>query len=62
VRLVVDDQLASGHALAIFARVLESVFERFASQNGFVQLAVISGSTGAELHIGETLAGAVPLI
>ncbi|WP_167760058.1 type VI secretion system baseplate subunit TssF [Paraburkholderia pallida] len=62
VRLTIDEGALSGSSLAVFARVLESLFLRFAPAHGFVQLVIVSANHGSELARGRLLSGAVPLI
>ncbi|CAB3796484.1 hypothetical protein LMG28688_04316 [Paraburkholderia caffeinitolerans] len=62
VRLSVDDSALAGYALSTFARVLESVFVRYACANSFVQLVFISAHNGSELARGRLLRGTSPLV
>ncbi|MDL5428951.1 type VI secretion system baseplate subunit TssF, partial [Escherichia coli] len=48
IRLTVDDSALSGYALSTFARVLESVFVRYAPTSGFVQVVLVSSLDGSE--------------
>jgi type VI secretion system protein ImpG len=62
VRLVIDEAALAGVAIVVFARVLESVFVRYAPAHSFVQLVLVSANNGSELARGQLLPGAVPLL
>lgn len=62
VRLVIDETAFADAAIVVFARVLESVFVRYAPAHSFVQLVLVSANNGSELARGQLLPGAVPLI
>jgi len=62
VRLVLDELMFSGHAVSIFADVVERVFVRYASMNSFVQLMLISRQNGSVLAKGLVQQGATQLI
>lgn len=62
VRLTVNEQGLAGVPIALFARVLESVFVRYAPAHSFVQVQIVSAANGAELARGQLLPGAVPVL
>ncbi|QBR01030.1 type VI secretion system baseplate subunit TssF [Paraburkholderia pallida] len=62
VRLSIDDSVLSGYALSTFARVLESVFVRYAPENSFAQLVLVSAHNGSELARGQLLRGTSALV
>ncbi|WP_430231571.1 type VI secretion system baseplate subunit TssF [Paraburkholderia tropica] len=62
VRITVDEQGLAGTPIAIFARVLESVFVRYAPAHSFVQVVIVSAANGAELARGQLIPGAVPVL
>ncbi|CAB3809115.1 hypothetical protein LMG28688_06926 [Paraburkholderia caffeinitolerans] len=62
VRLAVDEGALSGVPLAVYARVLESVFIRYAPAHSFVKLIIVSANNGAEMARGQLLPGEAPLI
>lgn len=62
VRVTVDEQALTDHPVSTFARVLESVFGRYAPVHGFVQLVVLSANHGGELVRGPLRAGTAPLL
>ncbi|MFD1555871.1 type VI secretion system baseplate subunit TssF [Paraburkholderia silviterrae] len=62
VRLAIDEGALGGSPLAVYARVLESVFVRYAPAHSFVQLVIVSANNGAELARGQLLPGVVPLV
>lgn len=62
IRLTVDDSALSGYALSTFARVLESVFVRYAPTSGFVQVVLVSSLDGSELTRSQLLRGTATLI
>ncbi|CAG9207598.1 Protein ImpG/VasA [Paraburkholderia tropica] len=62
VRLTVDEQGLAGVPIAILARVLESVFVRYAPAHSFVQVVIVSEANGAELARGQLIPGAVPVL
>ena len=62
VTLAVDEQAFSGSSISAFIDVMDRFFAPFAPQNSFVQLVVISKSTGVELRRCEPRQGAVALL
>jgi type VI secretion system protein ImpG len=62
VRLAVDDNQLGDCAIASFARVFETILRHFVPANGFVQLMVISGQSGAQLVEGRPLPGALRVV
>lgn len=62
VRLVIDETALAGVPVVVLARVLESVFVRYAPAHSFVQLVLVSANDGCELVRGQLLPGAVPLL
>lgn len=62
VRLSVDEVALAGYSLSTFARVLESVFVRYAPAHSFVQLVLVSARNGSELARGQLLHGTSALI
>ncbi|WP_028222823.1 type VI secretion system baseplate subunit TssF [Paraburkholderia oxyphila] len=62
VRLSIDDSVLAGYALSTFARVLESVFVRYAPENSFAQLVLVSAHNGSELARGQLLRGTSALV
>jgi type VI secretion system protein ImpG len=62
VTLAVDEQAFSGSGISAFIDVMDRFFAPFAPENSFVQLVVISKSTGALLRRCEPRQGAVALL
>jgi len=62
VTLAVDEQAFSGSSISAFIDVMDRFFAPFAPQNSFVQLVVISKSTGALLRRCEPRQGAAALL
>jgi type VI secretion system protein ImpG len=62
VSVTVDETMLADCAVAIFARVLESLFVHYAPANSFIQLSVISAQSGAQLMRGQPVRGAQPLL
>lgn len=62
VRLVIDETAFVDAAIVGLARVLESVFVRYAPAHSFVQLVLVSANNGSELARGQLLPGAVPFL
>jgi type VI secretion system protein ImpG len=62
VTLAVDEQAFSGSGVSAFIDVMDRFFAPFAPENSFVQLVVISKSTGALLRRCEPRQGAVALL
>lgn len=62
VTLAVDEQAFSGSSISAFIDVMDHFFAPFAPENSFVQLVVITKSTGALLRRCEPRQGAMPLL
>lgn len=62
VTLAVDEQAFSGSSIGAFIEVMDGFFAPFAPVNSFVQLVVLSKSTGALLRRCEPRQGAVALL
>lgn len=62
VRLTVDDKVYAGHALRLFAQVLDHFFGLYVQVNSFTQLELVSASTGERLMQFPRRAGAGPLL
>lgn len=62
VTLAVDEQAFSGNSVSAFIEVMDGFFAPFAPVNSFVQLVVLSKSTGALLRRCEPRQGAVALL
>ena len=62
VTLAVDEQAFSGCSISAFIDVMDRLFAPFAPENSFVQLVVVTKSTGAILRRCEPRQGAVALL
>jgi type VI secretion system protein ImpG len=62
VRVAVDESQLGDCVVSAFARALEAILRHFAPVNGFVQLVLISGRSGAQLIEGRPLPGALELV
>ncbi len=62
VTLTIDEQTFVGSSLDTFIRVMDCFFAPYAAANSFVQLAVISASTGIEIRRCPPRAGIMPLV
>jgi type VI secretion system protein ImpG len=62
IRLSIDEQAFAGSSLSVFIDVMDRFFARYASENSFVQLLVISQDTGADIRRCSPRQGAAPLL
>jgi type VI secretion system protein ImpG len=62
IMLAVDEQAFSGNSISAFIDVMDAFFAPFAPVNSFVQLVVLSKSTGVPLRRCEPRQGGVALL
>ncbi|KVN87036.1 type VI secretion system baseplate subunit TssF [Burkholderia ubonensis] len=62
VKLTVDEQALAGLSIDTFARVLESVFVRYAPAHSFAQLVMLSAQNGSVLVRGRLMPGGIPAL
>jgi len=62
VTLAIDEQAFSGNSVSAFIDVMDRFFAPFAPENSFVQLVVVSKTSGAPLRRCEPRQGALALL